>query len=124
MSTPRGSGIAIHDITPPPTPTGSARITTIGASYFVTIEGAVGVDAQSPVQRIEYAIGTREGADDVYAWGPVASWAEGSTSYRAYRVVAGSVVSTLTARTLYISVRAVNGAGLPSAVVRFRVVGP
>ncbi len=119
-----GSGIAIHDNTPPGTPTGSARITTIGSSYFVTIEGTVAVDPQSAVQRIEYAIGSREGADDIQAWGAVASWAPGGTSYRAYRLVSGTTVATLTGRTLYISVRAVNGAGLPSGIVRFRVVGP
>ncbi|MCC7001240.1 MAG: hypothetical protein IT357_03710 [Gemmatimonadaceae bacterium] len=124
VSTPIGSGVAVHDVTPPSTPTGSARISPVGANYFVTIEGTVAVDPQSTVQRIEFAIGSREGADDVKAWSAVPSWAAGGTTYRAYHAVPGARVASLTDRTLYISVRAVNGAGLPSGIARFRVVGP
>lgn len=97
-------GVTI-DLTPPSQPavTDDGAFTTVGTQLHATWTS---VDAESGIARYEYAVGTTSGGTDALGW----TSAGAATDY----TISG--LTLVSGKTYYISVRAINGAGVASPV--------
>lgn len=122
--TPRGftsswlsSGPTRLDRTPPPAPTVGVRLSPIlGTNRHLMLQFTATQDPESRTALLQYAIGRTEGGTEALGWTDLPAIMPNQGFWSVDRVLPRS-----SSREWHISVRAVNGAGLASPVVRLRV---
>jgi hypothetical protein len=115
------SGPLLYDASAAPMPTASVQLPSLWVGTpQLTITASVPDDPHSGISTVQFAVGTTQTGDDVIHWRSNPALA-GTNTFTPYADNATSVAGGV---TLWIQIRSVNGAGIPSTIYRASFVVP
>src|SRR5262249_21294916 len=115
------SGPLLYDASAPPQPTASVQLPTsyIGTPQF-TITASVPTDPHSGISTVQFAVGMTQTGDEVIHWRSNPALAGTNT----FTLPPDNATPVVAGATLWIQIRSVNGAGMPSTIYRASFIVP